>query len=222
MQVFSHFALYMPLRCLVLADSGLSANGVYGFLDSPRIEIVNPDQYDRQIVDFIDLKDLNLVVLAFNNHDKIIYLIEKIKQSYHDIKVLVLSGITVLENFTEMIKYCADYLLLDKEINPTNITKIVNTIYNSKYIEILRTPASIILPRLSKREVDVVDALQRGYQTEEICARLEFTRDTLQKHIKHCAIKLDTDNSRSAIVVASLRGLGDFSDFHYRQNFDSN
>jgi DNA-binding NarL/FixJ family response regulator len=212
----------MPLRCLVLADSGLSAKGVYGFLDSSKVEIVNLDDYDRQIADCKALKDLNLAILAFNDHDRIIHSIELIKKTHHELKILVLSSSKAVENLIDIIKYCADYLLLDKEIDLPNINKIIDTIYHSKYIEILRIPSSLILPNLSKREVDVVDSLQRGYSTEEICTRLGFTRDTLQKHIKHCAIKLDTDNSRAAVVVASLRGLGDFSDFHYRQNFGLN
>jgi DNA-binding NarL/FixJ family response regulator len=212
----------MPLRCLVLADSNLSAKGVHGFLDNSKVEIVNLDDYDCQMVNFTALKDVDLVILALNDHDKIICSIEQIKKTYHNLKFLVLSSSRAVENLIDMINYCADYLLIDKEINTINISKIIDTIYHLKYIEILRIPNSLTRIRLSKREVDVVDGLQRGYQTEEICTRLDFTRDTLQKHIKNCALKLETDNSRSAVVVASLRGLGDFSDFHYRQNFQFN
>src|SRR5690606_29062600 len=63
------------------------------------------------------------------------------------------------------------------------------------------------LYRLSKREVDVVDALMSGMTDKEIAARLDVSVETVRAYLKSIRAKLGV-KTRTAIVstVHNLRG----------------
>jgi DNA-binding NarL/FixJ family response regulator len=62
------------------------------------------------------------------------------------------------------------------------------------------------LPRLTPRQVQVLDLLGRGYTNSEIGAELHVTEHTVEFHVRHLLQKLDARNRMEA--VGRARGLG--------------
>lgn len=62
------------------------------------------------------------------------------------------------------------------------------------------------LPRLTPRQIQVLDLLGRGYTNSEIGAELHVTEHTVEFHVRHLLQKLDARNRMEA--VGRARGLG--------------
>jgi DNA-binding NarL/FixJ family response regulator len=58
--------------------------------------------------------------------------------------------------------------------------------------------------RLTAREIDILNELVQGYETETIAARLFISRETVKNHIKHIYEKLHV-HSRTQAVVKALK-----------------
>ncbi|HEX5493723.1 MAG TPA: response regulator transcription factor [Mycobacteriales bacterium] len=62
------------------------------------------------------------------------------------------------------------------------------------------------LPRLTPRQLQVLDLLGRGFTNSEIGAELHVTEHTVEFHVRHLLQKLDARNRMEA--VGRARGLG--------------
>jgi DNA-binding NarL/FixJ family response regulator len=61
--------------------------------------------------------------------------------------------------------------------------------------------------QLTSREVDVLNHLVQGFDTEEISKRLYISRETVRNHIKHIYEKLHVHSRSQAVVKAIREGL---------------
>ncbi len=62
-------------------------------------------------------------------------------------------------------------------------------------------------PRLSPREVQVVDLISKGLRNKEIAATLGISEETVQVHVKRMLAKLNVRDRTAAISVALRRGI---------------
>lgn len=79
--------------------------------------------------------------------------------------------------------------------------QIVDHVFYLHWLESLPS-----LPRLTPRQVQVLDLLGRGYTNSEIGAELHVTEHTVEFHVRHLLQKLDARNRMEA--VGRARGLG--------------
>lgn len=63
------------------------------------------------------------------------------------------------------------------------------------------------LPRLTEREVDVLNLLAKGQSNREIARSLFVTEATVKSHLAHIFTKLDVDSRSRAIHLAQETGL---------------
>jgi two-component system, NarL family, response regulator len=71
----------------------------------------------------------------------------------------------------------------------------------------LKLAKSIASPRLSKREMDVLEILARGKGNREIGRTLDISEGTIKFHVKSILRKLDVIGRAEAIAVATRRGI---------------
>lgn len=74
----------------------------------------------------------------------------------------------------------------------------------AKLVSRLRTPEP---PALSRREVEVLQAVAQGMSNPEIAAALFIAETTVKTHLLRVFTKLDVDDRTRAVVVAMERGL---------------
>jgi two-component system NarL family response regulator len=71
----------------------------------------------------------------------------------------------------------------------------------------LKLAKSISAPRLSKRELEVLETLASGKSNKEIGHTLDISEGTIKFHVKSILRKLDVIGRAEAIAVASRRGI---------------
>jgi two-component system NarL family response regulator len=71
----------------------------------------------------------------------------------------------------------------------------------------LKLAKSISSPRLSKREVEVLENLASGKSNKDIGYALDISEGTIKFHVKSILRKLDAIGRAEAIAVASRRGI---------------
>jgi two-component system NarL family response regulator len=71
----------------------------------------------------------------------------------------------------------------------------------------LKLAKSIASPRLSKREMEVLESVATGKGNREIARTLEISEGTIKFHVKSILQKLDVIGRAEAIAVATRRGI---------------
>jgi two-component system NarL family response regulator len=71
----------------------------------------------------------------------------------------------------------------------------------------LKLAKSMSSPRLSKRELEVLESLASGKSNKEIGHALDISEGTIKFHVKSILRKLDVIGRAEAIAVASRRGI---------------
>ncbi|HYZ75370.1 MAG TPA: response regulator transcription factor [Chthoniobacterales bacterium] len=71
----------------------------------------------------------------------------------------------------------------------------------------LKLAKSISCPRLSKRELEVLECLASGKSNKEIGHALDISEGTIKFHVKSILRKLDAIGRAEAVAVASRRGI---------------
>jgi DNA-binding NarL/FixJ family response regulator len=60
---------------------------------------------------------------------------------------------------------------------------------------------------LTRRELEVLDLIRRGYRNKEIAGQLAISETTVNFHIKNLVEKLDANDRTHAVAIAIRRGL---------------
>ena len=71
----------------------------------------------------------------------------------------------------------------------------------------LKLAKSISSPRLSKREMEVLESLASGKNNREIGHALDIGEGTIKFHVKSILRKLDVIGRAEALAVATRRGI---------------
>ncbi len=71
----------------------------------------------------------------------------------------------------------------------------------------LKLAKAVSSPRLSKREMEVLESLARGKRNREIAHALDISEGTIKYHVKSILRKLNVIGRAEAIAVATKRGI---------------
>ncbi|HZC34443.1 MAG TPA: response regulator transcription factor [Chthoniobacterales bacterium] len=100
---------------------------------------------------------------------------------------------------------------LNKVADPEEIREAVRRVAKGETFfpsEIgLKLAKSVSSPRLSKREMEVLESLAGGNSNKEIAHALDVSEGTIKFHIKSILRKLDVIGRAEAIAVAARRGI---------------
>ena len=104
---------------------------------------------------------------------------------------------------------------LNKVADPEEIREAVRRVAKGETFfpsEIgLKLAKSVSSPRLSKREMEVLESLAGGNSNKEIAHALDVSEGTIKFHIKSILRKLDVIGRAEAIAVAARRGIIQFA-----------
>jgi len=146
-----------------------------------------------------------------------------IKQTYPNIKIIMLTVFDDDDNILKAIQAGADGYLL-KEINPEDLYQaITDTLQGGaamtpsvamKALRLLRNPSKAQIEnteyndvQLSKREVEILEELSNGLTYSVIAEKLFVAPKTVRKHIENIYQKLQVHSKIEAVKEAQKRNL---------------
>ena len=193
---------------IVLADDHqFLLEGIIAILkDMPSVEKVATAQNGFELMDAVSKLKPSLVIMDLNmpGYDGL-QCLQKIKEKYSDIKVLVLSNYNQPELVEEVRKMKADGSLV-KNSSDTELKKTIETILSGQ--QYFPTASELkTLPddsyffdeflkkyQLTKREVGIIRLICREMSTKEIAASLFLSELTINTHRRNILRKLEVKN----------------------------
>lgn len=164
-------------------------------------------------------KDSNLDVILMDIQMPVmdgITAVEKVKQKYPQIKVIMLTVMDDEVSIFKAIKAGADGYLL-KDVSSPELLKGIQDILNGgapmspsialKALRLLRSPLSVNDNEreefaLSDREIEVLEQLSKGLHYKEIANNLTISVGTVRKHLENTYRKLQVHNKVEAVTKA--------------------
>ena len=191
--------------------------------------------FDEIQIKFTALDGSDLLTKISNNHNIDVILMdidmpilngieatEIIKNKYPHIKVIMLTVFDNDENIFNAIKAGADGYLL-KEVEPKTLYEgIIDTLNGGaamnpsialKTLKLLRNPIDLDnkkeeeIIKLSGREIDVLEQLNKGLNYINIAENLFLSPATVRKHIENIYTKLQVHNKLEAVQKAKKNNL---------------
>lgn len=197
--VDDHILILEGLEQLLNQTSGVkvlnkftSAKSAFEYLENNEVDIVITD---------LDMPEMNGIDM-----------IKRIRKEKPDQKIIVLSMMAAHSIINRMIRYDVNgYLLKNEaqdELKPA-IDAVMSgqTYYNKEVKEAIfkepnaSTPSKSkrFFPKLSKREIEVLDLIAKENTTSEIAKLLFISEGTVITHRKHILAKLDVKNTAGIV-----------------------
>ena len=146
----------------------------------------------------------------------------QIKSQFPNVKVLVLTTYDDDEWVFNAIQAGASGYLLKDSPRDELIKAVRGTVAGKTFIDpsvagkVLRQATShqtqsstLIIEKLTGREIDVLRLLARGLNNKDISERLFLTEGTVRNHVSSILAKLNVTDRTQAAVIAIQHGLGD-------------
>jgi two-component system nitrate/nitrite response regulator NarL len=198
--VDDHQMVLEGLRALLAGHKAISVQGAFtngvdalDFLDG------------NNVVDILFL-DINLP--GMNGFE----LCKLIKKKHPAVKIIALSTHTERSAITRMIQNGASGYL-SKSADSKQLLAAIHAVYaNSIYLgdEVqmeLVSPGTTTLPKLTRREQEVLVLIAEGKTTAQIAEALFLSNLTIETHRRNIMLKFDVNNSASLIKLAVENGL---------------
>lgn len=173
-----------------------------------------------EIVEYITASDLPDVILMDIEMPVMngISAAAQISERFPEIKIIMLTVFDDEDKIFKAIKSGASgYLLKDESIE--KIVESIDMVLNggapmsatiaSKTLKLLKQSSDIIQEdskedfKLSKREVEVLELLKKGFDYNQIAEKLFISPFTVRKHIENIYKKLQVNNKMQAVQKAS-------------------
>ena len=137
-----------------------------------------------------------------------------LKQKFPYLKIVIVSAYNNPEYVLSLIKAGVNGYWLKSE-DPTKLVDAIHEVMSGKSwfsSSVMRTWANhkqsrIPIDGLTPREIEVLEALALGYDTDQIAESLYISPRTAETHAKHIIAKLGANNRTDAVVKAIQRGI---------------
>ena len=200
------------LRILVADDHAIVRTGLVSLFETePDIEIVGEAQSGELAVAMaLELKpDIVIMDLMMPDIDGITAT-ERIRAAEPTIKILILTTSTVSDDLAHALEAGANGVIT-KSAEYTKLLDAIHDIANGRlavspevrrYIE--EDPP---VPRLTARQMDVLNFLTRGLSNPEIAKLLGIGRESVKEHIDILYEKIGATNRTEAVAIAMRKHL---------------
>ncbi len=207
-----------PVRLVVVDDHALFRAGLIGLLnDMPEFKVIGEASNGKDAVELVRqlkpdivLMDVNMPVMTGVEAVEALLPAEKCK-------IIMLTISRQEEDLFGAITAGAEGYLL-KNSEPEELRKAILQVAAGKSVlapevtqPIMRAVINVGGPvgdkGISKREIDVLDALSKGLTTAQIASHLYVSENTIKTHIRHILEKLDASNRAEAVSKANQLGL---------------
>jgi len=212
-----------PARILIADDHTILRAGIRSLLDmQPDFEVVGEvDNGKDAVYSAGQLKpDILLTDLSMPKTNGT-EAIERIKNRYPDIKILVLTVHKTEEYVHAALKAGADGYVLKDDTSDELIHAINNVVAGKTYLspsicsEVVmgyladpnKEKISSSLDQLTTREREVMKLIAEGYRNKDVAEYLSISLKTVEKHRSNMMKKLDLHNASSITSYAIKNGL---------------
>ncbi|NND34134.1 MAG: response regulator transcription factor [Saprospiraceae bacterium] len=171
---------------------------------------LNPESVDVLILD-LNMPNINGVELC-----------KKVRATYPDFKIIVLSMLDDVSLIERMIKYGANAYLLKNSMQDELVEAIHSVIDGKQYFnqhirrlitfkskKAVKSSDNTMRPKLSRRELEVLQLIVKEYTTPQIAEELFISQGTVITHRKHILSKMGVSNIAGMVRVAMDWGLID-------------
>ena len=136
--------------------------------------------------------------------------IRAIRQLRPDARIIVLTMHAGDEDIhSAMAAGATTYLL--KEVLSRELVATIRSVHNGgnplSITVLAHLEAAAALPRLTRREVEVLNLVAVGKRNKEIAALLRVSEDTIESHLKNVFTKFEVTDRTAAVNVAVRRGI---------------
>jgi two-component system NarL family response regulator len=156
------------------------------------------------------LPDVLMLDLRLPKKDGLQVLSELMARGHSRPRVIIITSFDCEQAIFQAVRAGAKAFLA-KVADPQEIREAVRRVAKGETFfppEIgLKLAKSMSSPRLSKREVEVLESLASGKSNKEIGHALDISEGTIKFHVKSILRKLDVIGRAEAVAVASRRGI---------------
>jgi len=210
------------MKILICDDQALVRDGLEMLLNlEPDLNVVATAENGKQAVEMagkykpdIVLMDLKMPVMNG------IEATQLIREAYPEIKVLVLTTYGSDEWLFDAIRAGASGYLLKDTRREDIINAIKGTFESKTFIDpkvagqVLKQAAyrqvyspSEITTKLTKRELDVLKLIAKGFSNKEIAGKLHLSEGTIRNHVSAIFTKLQVNDRTQAAILSIRHGL---------------
>jgi two-component system, NarL family, response regulator len=203
---------HTPIRVLCVDDHRLMREGIVRILGlQPDMQVVaQANDGDSAIEQFRrHLPDVTLMDLQLPSVDGL-QAIRAIRHEFPDARIVVLTMYHGDEDIHRAIQAgAAGYLL--KDTVPEDLVRVIRDVHAGQRVIPPEIAAALeqraSQPRLTLRELQVLELLATGKRNKEIAAALGISSDTASAHIKSIFIKFNVHDRTAALAEALRRGI---------------
>ncbi len=213
------------IRVLITEDHNIVRNGITTLLNQEvDIEVVGQAHNGLEALELLNqglavdvvLTDINMP--GMNGME----LTQKIKASFPDINVLILSMLDQEDYIIRSIQSGASAYIL-KNISPEELTFAIRHVHlrSERYLcselafklldKVSKTKEHAFIPAtdidLTRREVEILNLISEGYTNQEIADKLYTSKRTVEGHRQSLLDKTGSKNSAALVRFAVLNGL---------------
>jgi DNA-binding NarL/FixJ family response regulator len=211
------------MRTLIVDDHPLFSDGLrLLLLSSTSIDDIVCCETGESALTLTAASSFDLVLLDWNLGEGLsgAPLVREIKATLPDARVVVVSG----ESSPEHVRLAIDngaVGFVPKESSPALLVDALTvTAHRGIYLpaEVLMTPTrsargaplrrlAEVYPRLTERQIDVLELLVRGMTNKQVARRLDIAENTVKQHLNAVFDVLGVQNRTEAVYLLSKNGV---------------
>lgn len=202
------------IRVYVVDDHPIVLEGIKHFLQSSEddIELVGGCGTGQEALAALATADVNVLLLDINLPDMSgIDVCKQVKQQFPAISIIAISNYNERSMITKMVHNGATGYILKNasadEIRAAIETVAKKSLYFSPDVQQALFEAALSdppeLPRLTRREEEVLRSIAEGKTTSKIAEQLFVSTHTIETHRRNLMQKFNVSNSAALIKMAS-------------------
>lgn len=199
-------------RIILVDDHHIVRQGLEFLLSTvENLEVIEGFSDGESFLNYIaenELPDIVLLDLVMPNMNGI-EITEKLKTTYPQIKILVLTSYIDDEHVISAIDKGADGYEM-KDVEPEQLIDSINRVLNGE--KVIHPQAQNVIEsvnkkphmtnKLSKREIEVLTEMVKGKTNKEIAETLFVSEKTIKTHVSHIFSKLQVSDRTQAAIYA--------------------
>jgi DNA-binding NarL/FixJ family response regulator len=201
-----------PIRVMCVDDHRIVREGISLIIDrQPDMEVVGSAASGEESVELFQRcrPDVTLMDLQLRSMSGV-EAIRAIRRQDEDARIVVLTMYSGDEDIHRALEAGATTYLL-KDTLSDDLIRVVREVHEGKQpigadVE-ARLAERAGRPRLTSREVQVLELIAQGMRNKEIAAALGISEETAQVHVKNILSKLKVKDRTAAVNVALRRGI---------------
>lgn len=204
-------------QVLIVEDHPIFSDGLQNILaDEESIFLKDKLSDGNEVLPFLSKNQIDLILLDINlpGIDGL-SLLNEIKTKYPDIKILILTQYDKSAFIQSAIERGADGYLL-KNLSKNQVLEAVSKVLSGKsffakeamdtLVSSMRRQGTQHEVKLTKREVEVMTMLARGFTVNELAEKLFISAHTAETHRRNIMAKMKFKNRAELTVYASEHG----------------